>query len=111
MQLFLEQCIERYQQLLPKRVVMMTVPTPFVDLKGFKDSDFETKGELHNSAAMIVMKVLYCARMCRRDLLKATCALASRVSKLAVYDDQALYRMMCYIHITLDYCLWAVISE
>ena len=111
MQLFLEQCIERYQQLLPKRVVMMKVPTPFVDLKNFKDSDFETKGELHNSAAMIMMKILYCARMCRRDLLRATCALASRVSKCAVYDDQAVFRMMCYIHTTLDYCLRAVIGD
>ena len=48
------------------------------------------------------MKVLYAARMCRYDLLRATCALASKVTKWSSECDKQLRRLVCYIDSSLD---------
>ena len=59
------------------------VETPF--LKEAK-AEFETEdqlpsGELQGIASKVLMKILYGARMGRYDLLRATCALAAKVTK------------------------------
>jgi hypothetical protein len=46
------------------------------------------------------MKVLYCARMCRYDLLHAIGRLACRVTKWDDACDRALHRLTCSIHHT-----------
>jgi hypothetical protein len=58
------------------------------------------EGELKHVAARILMKVLYCARMCRYDLLHAIGRLACRITPWDVSCDRALHRLMCYIHST-----------
>ena len=46
------------------------------------------------------MKVLYCARFARPDILRATCKLASRVSKWTRECDRRLHKLMSYLHST-----------
>ena len=53
-------------------------------------------------ASRVLMKILYCARMCRYDLLRATCALACRVTKWTKTCDRRLHRLVCYILHSLD---------
>ena len=47
------------------------------------------------------MKILYAARMCRFDLLRATCALASLVTKWDVTCDKKLHGLVSYINSSL----------
>ena len=51
------------------------------------------------------MKILYGARMARPDLLKATCRLATKVTKWTPQCDLELHRLVAYINSTLDHVL------
>ena len=57
------------------------------------------------------MKVLYAARMCRFDLLKATGCLASRITKWDEICDAELHRLMCYIKSTIDVKLTSYVGD
>ena len=46
------------------------------------------------------MKILYCARMCRYDLLRAVNYLSSRVTKWSKRCDARLHRLVSYINDT-----------
>ena len=48
------------------------------------------------------MKVLYAARMCRFDLLRAVCILATKVTKWDDACDKKLHRLMAYFHAAAD---------
>ena len=48
------------------------------------------------------MGILYCARMARFDLLRATCRLACYATKWDMDCDKKLFRLICYIHSTYD---------
>ena len=101
---FLQQCLDRYIELAGGNIQFKKVSTPFQDdriARPTKD-DTESKGVLQPIASKILMKVLFAARMARFDLLRATQGLASRVTKWSVDCDQALFRLMCYIHTTVD---------
>ena len=101
---FLKQCLDKYVELAGGNVQFKKVSTPFQDdriARPTKD-DTEKKGVLQPIASKILMKVLFAARMARFDLLRATQGLASRVTKWSVDCDQALFRLMCYIHTTVD---------
>ena len=65
-------------------------------------------GVLADTAAKVVMKVLYAARYARFELLRAIGFLACHVSKWDVQCDRRLYRLMSYIEHTLDHrlCGW-----
>ena len=54
-------------------------------------------GALAGIACKILMKILYAARMCRYDLLKAVGSLASRVTKWDKICDEELHRLVSYI--------------
>ena len=89
------------------------VSTPFQDdriARPTKD-DTEKKGILQPIASKILMKVLFAARMARFDLLRATQGLASRVTKWSVDCDQALFRLMCYIHTTVDWKMHGFVGD
>ena len=58
------------------------------------------QGELHAGASRVLMKVLWVARLCRRDLLRAVNRLATYVAKWASKNDLMLYRLMGYIEST-----------
>ncbi len=53
-----------------------------------------TEGLMRPIAARILMKLLYCARMCRYDLMRAICQLASMVTKWDKQCDDRLHRLM-----------------
>ena len=101
---FLAQCVERYVELtkIDKKKIV-EVDTPFIDLpKDDPTVESPKAGALQAIASKVLMKILYAARMGRFDLLKATCALASRVTKWTDSCDKLLHRLVCYVHSTLD---------
>ena len=59
--------------------------------------DEPQQGELHEVASRVLMKVLWAARLCRRDLLRAVNRLATCVAKWTSEADLMLYRLMGYI--------------
>ena len=59
-------------------------------------------GQLQPIAARVLMKVLYAARMCRFDLLRAVCGLATKITRWTASCDKRLHRLMSYIHSSLD---------
>ena len=52
------------------------------------------QGELHEVASRVLMKVLWAARLCRRDLLRAVNRLATCAAKWTSEADLVLYRLM-----------------
>jgi hypothetical protein len=124
---FLASCVERYKELGGKLAQnLRRVDTPSIDVKretythgsgarppakakrkaDTEDSESEEEpaepsGELGPIAARVLMKVLYAARMCRYDLLRTFCYLATRITKWTATCDKALHRLMCYINSTL----------
>jgi hypothetical protein len=115
---FFESCCKRYLELAPKGTTLRHVTTPFIDESvscitdfGIPESEARTKAlaqleanqsELSNIASKCLMKVLYGARMCRYDLLRPVCHLASQVTKWDRTCDRKLHKLMCYISSTLD---------
>ena len=63
----------------------------------------EDKGRLQPIAAKVLMKILYAARLCRFDLLRAVCHLATFVTKWTSECDRKLHRLIGYIKATKHY--------
>ena len=57
------------------------------------------------------MKILYAARMCRYDLLRSTCALASMVTKWTPTCDKKLHTLVSYTHYYLALRLVAWVGD
>jgi len=110
---FLAQCVDRYVELTKvDRKKIVKVDTPFIDLpKDDPTVESPKTGALQSIASKVLMKILYAARMGRFDLLKATCALASRVTKWTESCDKLLHRLICYVHSTLDVFLHGWIGD
>ena len=68
-------------------------------------SDALVRGVLAVETAGDLMKLLYGARRARSDLLRATNALARLLTKWTQRCDALLYRLMCYVHSTVDYLM------
>ena len=66
-----------------------------------------TVGVLSSIAAQVLMKLLYGARFCRQDLLRAICSLARRVTTWDELCDKRLHRLVSYVSNTLDHRLFA----
>ncbi len=102
---FLAQCVEKYVELAkidPKKI--HKVDTLFVDVPR-EDITVATprQGALQPIASrVLMMKILYASRVGRFDLLKPTCALASRIAKWSEGYDNLLHQLVCYIRSTLD---------
>jgi hypothetical protein len=62
--------------------------------------DDEERGHLADSAASVLMKLLYAARVARFDLLRPVQGLAKWFTKWRKRHDDELYRLVCYIHTT-----------
>ena len=65
----------------------------------------EGEGQLQPIAARVLMKILYAARMCRFDLLRAVCGLAQRITRWDATCDRRLLRVVEYAHSLLGKCL------
>ena len=68
-----------------------------------KHDDVEDRGDLQPLASSILMSLLYAARVGRFDLLRAICALASKVSKWTRACDRKLLRLIRYVNCSLDH--------
>ena len=55
------------------------------------------QGEVHDVPARALMKVLWAARLCRRDLLRAAQRLATCVATWTSENDLTIYRRLGYI--------------
>ena len=71
------------------------------------NSECIEKGVLAPIAAQILMKLLYGARYCRQDLLRAICTLARCVTKWDTLADRRLHRLISYVACTKDHRLSA----
>ena len=112
MEMFLVQCVERYTELAGKYgAILQRVSTPFVEDLATGPDYTEESGVLKPIASKVLMKILYAARMCRYDLLRATCALASMVTKWTPSCDKKLHRLVSYIHSTLALRLAAWVGD
>ncbi len=60
-------------------------------------------GQLHAYASRVLMKILYGARLARKDLLRAVGHLATYVTKWDKECDKKLLRLVSYINSSLDY--------
>ena len=109
---FFKSCVERYvEQARPKAQPLHKVDTPFIGddaSLGTGEGPDEARGELAPIAAKVLMKILYGARMCRYDLLRPTCHLATKITKWSKLCDKALHRLVAYVNSTLDLrlCGW-----
>jgi len=112
---FLRSCVDRYKELAPRPITLRKVETPYLEEKegpdGAEEGSEKPRGELQPIASKVLMKVLYAARMCRYDLLRACCFLATKVTKWDEACDRALHRLMCYINSTIDLKLQAWIGD
>ena len=66
---------------------------------------------LNHEAASVLMKILYAARMARFDLLKATNALACKLTKWDKKCDLQLRRLVAYIWSSLGKRLVGYVSR
>ena len=105
MEQFVKQCVERYQELAgPKDANLQRGATPFIDEANEPSTNGGqpiASGTLQPIASKVLMKILYAARMCRFDLLRATCGLASLVTKWDIVCDRKLHRLVSYIYSSL----------
>ncbi len=86
------------------------VYTPFLDDETNWIEGGE-RGELTDVALRVVMKVLCGARVCKYDFLRATCALARRVSKLDKECDRRLLHVVMYSCTAADYTTHAYVGN
>ena len=77
--------------------------TPHVDPVALSLSDNDARGSLADSAARILMKILWLARLNRPDLMVAVTTLTTNVCRWSVNDDKRVARLVGYIAATVQY--------
>ena len=77
-------------------------PKPAVQKVTYDASNESSAGQLQPIAARVLMKILYSARMCRFDLLRAVGVLATYITRWDATCDRRLHRIVCYINSTLS---------
>ena len=87
-----------YEQLSGRK--LKEAATPFVAEGSLQTSDWETRGQLADSASRVLMKSLWLARFSRPDVMKPLSDLTRRVTCWSAADDKRLYRLMRYLHST-----------
>ena len=131
MESFMSSCVDRYCELAKiTRSALRHVETPFID-EPKADKEWRTRiiencdrvaegkpplpmpaskpelvnphGQLHEYAARVLMKILYGARLARKDLLRAIGALATFITKWDKECDKKLLQLVSYINSSLDY--------
>ena len=68
-------------------------------------------GELAGDACKVLMKCLWLGRLARPDIIKPIGDLATQVQKWSRNCDKALYRLICYIHSTLEHRLVGTVND
>ena len=92
---FARQCVDLYEALSDKAVKQFQ--TPHVDPGSLVVSDEVPRGELSASAARMVMKLLWLARLSRPDILVAVTLLAAKVTTWSTNEDRMVARLVGYV--------------
>ena len=102
------QTVDKYLELSGKsRDSLKTkAATPCIDDHLIPPEEFEVKGVLSSSAARIVLKALYVARIARYDFMWTVNMLAREVTRWTAACDRRLHRLICYMNQTSE---WAQI--
>jgi hypothetical protein len=115
---FLGQCVSRYLELADDpHLKLRKVNAPFVDETqdensvAVQDGSSAPTGRLQPIACRVLMKLLYAARMARFDLLRATCALATMITKWSPECDRRLHRLVCYVDSSLKHRQVSVVTD
>ena len=87
------------------------VPTPCLPESAMTDEEAEAQGQLHDSAAKVLMRALWLARLCRADVSFAVARLAARVPQWSRWEDRQLHRLVAYLYHSADLCLHASSSR
>ncbi|CAE6955300.1 GIP [Symbiodinium natans] len=98
---FAKQCVDLYESLVGSAVKHQR--TPHVDPGALSLSDNDARGSLADSAARILMKILWLARLNRPDLMVAVTTLTTNVCRWSVNDDKRVARLVGYIAATVQY--------
>ena len=91
---FARKCVDLYEALSGKAVKQYQ--TPHVDPGSLVVSDDAPRGELSASAARMVMKLLWLARLLRPDILVAVTLLAAKVTTWSINEDRMVARLVGY---------------
>ena len=83
--------------------VFKKAPTPYLDESSLPVEDWDSQGNLASSAARLIMKAYWLARLSRPDLLHGLNELSKRISKWSRNDDRRLFRVFCYLNGTKHY--------
>ena len=92
-------------------VVLKPAETPYVSESMLVTENFEQKGQLAGSAAQLLMKALWLARLSRPDLSYAIVSLAGNISTWCRNNDIQLKKLLGYIKHTFDFGLWGRVSS
>ena len=106
---FARQCVQLYETV--SALAVKPQLTPHLDVATLPASDDESRGQLSESAARILMKILWLARLCRPDLLVAVTTLASHVCGWSRNDDRRTHRLVGYILHSVDFALVMTIND
>ena len=106
---FVQQSCDFYVSLAGKPLKEAT--SPFMPDGSITQDEWESRGALTNGASRILMKILWCARLSRPDILKAIADLTRRVTCWSVADDKRLFRLMCYLWTTREWKLHGRIGD
>ena len=85
--------------------------TPFVSDSMLTTEGFESQGHLAGSAASLLMKLLWLARLSRPDLSFSIVSLAGSISKWSRNHDLQLKRLLGYVKHTYKMGLWGVVPH
>ena len=88
-----------------------TDPKKSLEDKLNEDSPQPDTGVLCLSAAKIIMKVFYAARVARFDILRVVGFLTTRITKWTSKDDARLLRMMQYVRCTSDQAMTCWVGD
>ena len=101
------QCVDLYEALSGKAVKQFQ--TPHVDPVSLVVSDDVPRGELSASAARMVMKLLWLARLSRPDILVAVTLLAAKVTTWSLNEDRMVARLVGYVSHSAHYSsIWFI---
>ena len=96
---------------MPGVAVLKTSDRPYVSESALIMEHYSETGQLASSAARLLMKLLWLARLCRPDLSFAISHLASYVSKWNRNCDKMLLKLMGFVKATTKFGIHATVSR
>ena len=107
---YARQAIDLYTS-LPGSKPLKGTDTPYVPEGSLPLEDWQVKGELSQSSAKILMKLLWYSRLCRPDLAHAISTLAAQSIIWSENADKQVHKLMCYVLQTMEVGLRGVVKD